>query len=424
MNPNPPPSHGGPGEPVGSDEAIPGADTPAGSEEVRRVLESAWAGLGADFEVIRALGRGKVAVVLLARDRALGVLVAIKVLRPGKAADETACRRFEREAKAAASLADHPHTVAVTRFGRLPDGTPFVVMQYVKGRNMQERLQAEGRLPAQETVQVLAGVAEALAMAHQKGIVHRDVRPENILWDEERAVARLTDFGIAAVVDPGSAELTRLTRTGQLLGDPRYLSPEQLRDGDVTELTDMYLFGILGYELLTGGGPYDARSPTDWITAHMSREPRHLGDSRPDVPPEVAELLRRCLAKEPRHRPSARDAARVLRGGDGLGGDPASGSSSDSLDVEGLIKRRVPQIVLLTLGVGITLLGVADALENLLPPQTMLLTVVFVVASVVASGVISWFHGEKGRQEAPAIEYVLLGLIALGWLVVSVMVVV
>lgn len=419
MDPNPPPPHGEPDQPA----PIPGADTPAGNEEVRRVLESARAGLGVDFDVLRPLGRGKVAVVLLARDRALGVLVAIKVLRPGKASDETARRRFEREARAAASLADHVHTVAVTRFGRLPDETPFVVMQYVKGRNMEERLQAEGKLAAAEAVEVLAGVADALAMAHQKGIVHRDVRPENILWDEERTVARLTDFGIAAVVDPGAAEVTRLTRTGQLLGDPRYLSPEQLRDGDVTELTDMYLFGVLGYELLTGGGPYDARSPTDWIMAHMSREPRELLQLRPDIPPDVAAMLQRCLAKEPRHRPSARDAVRVLRGGAGAAGEATEGES-DPLDMEALVKRRVPQIVLLALGGGITLLGIADALESLLPPQSMLLTVIFVVAGVLASSVVAWFHGEKGRQEAPAIEYVLLGLIALGWLVVSVMVVV
>lgn len=415
MHPVPPTPPGEPDETV----AVPGTDTPAGTEEVRRVTDAARAGLGADFEVIRPLGRGKVAVVLLARDRALGVPVAIKVLRPGPAADETARRRFEREARAAASLADHVHTVAVTRFGRLPDDTPFVVMPYIRGRNMQERLQAEGRLTASEAVEVLAGVADALAMAHQRGIVHRDVRPENILWDEERSVARLTDFGLAAVMDVGAGELTRLTRTGQLLGDPRYLSPEQLREGDVTELTDMYLLGVLGYELLTGKGPYEARSPTDWITAHMGREPINLQEVRPDVPGPVADVLRRCLAKEPRHRPSARDVARVLRGGDPAAGESLAPGSTDPLDVEALVKRRVPQIVLLTLGVGITLIGLADALENLLPDEAMLLTVVFVVAAVAASGVISWFHGEKGRQKAPAIEYVLLALIAVGWLVAS-----
>lgn len=417
MHTRPPTPHGETGDAT----PVPGAETPAGAEEVRRVLEAARAGLGDAFDVIRPLGRGKVAVVLLARDRMLGVLVAVKVLRPGKAADETARRRFEREARAAASLADHPNTVAVTRFGRLPDETPYAVMQYVKGRNMQERLQAEGQLAAADAAQVLGDVAEALAMAHSKGIVHRDVRPENILWDEERSTARLTDFGIAAVVDAGSADVTRLTRTGQLLGDPRYMSPEQLQDREVTDLTDMYLFGVLGYELLTGQGPYDARSPTELIMAHVSREPRPLEDLRPDLPPHMADVLRRCLAKEPQHRPSARDVLRVLKG-DVAEAAPVQGAGADALDVEALLKRRVPQIVLVTLGVGVTLIGLADALEDLLPDQAMLLTVVFVVAAVVASGVVSWFHGEKGRQKAPAIEWVLLSLIALGWLVVSLMV--
>jgi serine/threonine protein kinase len=391
----------------------PSADNPAGPDD-RQSLEDLQTALGEDFEVLRELGRGAMATVYLAKDRALGVQVAVKVLRPGKVLDETAKRRFEREARAAASLGDHPNTVAVTRFGRLPDQTPYLVMQYVKGRTMEERLKAEGRLSVAEATSVLGQVASALALAHVKGIVHRDVRPGNVLWDAERESARLTDFGIAAVLDQTGPNATRLTRTGELLGDPRYLSPEQLTDGDVTELTDMYQFGVLGYELLAGRGPYEARNAAEWIRAHLQQEPADLRRLRPNTPAPLADLLRRCLARESRHRPSARDVTRALQeqGADGA-------SLGDVSDLTQLLKRRVPQIVLLTVGAGVSLIGLADALEDLLPPKTKLLTVIFVVAAILASGVLSWFHGEKGRQRAPVIEYVLLGLITVAWLAVS-----
>lgn len=405
------------------------ADTPhpqvksgASDAEDGRTLEELGAALGSDFELMRPLGRGSMANVYLAKDQALGVLVAVKVLRPGKVTDETARKRFEREARAAASLADHPNAVAVTRFGRLPDQTPYLVMQYVKGRTMEERIKAEGHLSIPEATSVLLEVASALAAAHEKGIVHRDVRPGNVLWDEDKRRALLTDFGIAAVADPGGAETTRLTKTGQLLGDPHYLSPEQLLDGQATELTDIYLFGVLGYELLSGQGPYNARTATDWIKAHLQQEPRDLRELRPDVPGPLADLLRRCLNREPLHRPSARDVIRALQG------DPATGASAvmggagvKPGDLTELVKRRVPQIVLVAGGVGAGLIQLADAMEDLLPPKTKLLTVIFVVAAVLASAVIAWFHGERGRQRAPSIEYVLLSLIGLAWLVVTVL---
>lgn len=380
-------------------------------------MEAVRSALGEDFEVLRPLGRGTVATVYLARDRALGVQVAIKVLNAAKAADEVAGRRFEREARAAASLADHPNTVAVSRFGRLPEGIPYLVMPYVKGRTIEERLKAEGHLGVDEAVRILGEVASALALAHEKGIVHRDVRPGNVLWDEDKGRARLTDFGIAAVLDPTGAETTRLTRTGQILGDARYLSPEQLRDQEITELADMYLFGVLGYEILSGHSPYTVRTPTEWIMAHLNKEPRPLRELRADVPAHVADLLGRCLAKEPKHRPSAADVVRILA--DGEAGAAAPERHGESADLQALIRKRVPQIVLLTAGGGITLIGLADALGDLLPENAMLVTVVFVVAAIASSAVIAWFHGEKGRQRAPAIEYALLGFVGLVWLAVT-----
>ncbi len=383
----------------------------------RHALDAVRADLEADFEVLRVLGQGAMATVYLARDQVLGVLVAIKVLNAEHAGDETSRRRFEREARAAASLSQHPNVVAVQRFGRLPDQTPYLVMQFVKGRTMEERLKAEGRLEVAEARQVLREVASALAVAHANGFLHRDIRPGNVLWDEDNGRALLTDFGIAAVLSTGPDEGARLTRTGQVMGELRYISPEQLHDAELTELADIYLLGMLGYELLCGEGPYEARSNTDWITAHLRQEPRDLRALRPDVDPTTANLLKRCLAKDPMHRPRAVDVVKILEGGSAT--VPAADGVAPGNDLAELLKRRVPQVVLLAVGGAITLISLADALEDLLPADSKLLTVIFSVAAVLASAVLAWFHGERGRQQAPLVEYLLLALIAAGWLVVS-----
>ncbi len=405
----PPNGPGTPGEPP--DEA---------DAHALRALEH---GLGDDFAVIRKLGRGSMATVWLAREKALGRLVAIKVLLPGRAGDETARRRFEREAKASAALV-HPNIVQVYRYGRLADDTPYLVMRFVKGRTMEERLEAEGRLPADLARHVLHQVTSALAAAHAQGIVHRDVRPANVLWDEESESANLADFGIAALLATGGSEATRLTRTGQMVGDPRHLSPEQLLDRDLTELADMYAVGVLGYELLTGDGPYEAKTNTQWITAHLSAEPKDLLELRPDVDPTVADLLRRCLAREPNHRPAASDAARILSGADvGAGGGRAvtaaragtSSPSGESADLQALIRRRVPQIVLITAVAG---WGLLQFVEVVFDNDSLVfrLTLPFVGCGILASTVVAWFHGEEGKQEASVLEWILLGAIALVWL--------
>ena len=370
------------------------------------------AALGADFELKQKLGRGSMATVYLAREKALGRLVAVKVLLPGRASDETARKRFEREAKAAATLS-HPNVVQVYRFGRLPDGTPYLVMRFVKGRTLEERLAAEGRLPADLARTVLLGVASALAAAHTQGIVHRDVRPANILWDEAAHQALLADFGIAALLATSGEEVTKLTKTGQMIGDPRYMSPEQLLDQDLTELADMYAFGILGYELYTGEGPYQAKTNTQWITAHLSAEPRDLKQMRPDADASTADLLKRCLNREPKHRPSAAKAASTLRG------DAAAGPGVEGpVDIQELIKRRVPQIVLVAAVSGYALLQFIELIfdNDSLPFR---LALPFVGSAIVASTVVAWFHGERGKQQTNVLEWILLSVIGVIWLSIS-----
>jgi len=389
----------------------------SGGDAEDRSLEELRSSLGQDFEVLRQLGRGAVATVYLARDRALGVLVAIKVLRPGQATDDTTRRRFDREARAAASLAEHPNVVAVRRFGRLPDETPYLVMQYVKGRTMEERLKAEGRLSVAEARQVIREVASALDVAHGKGIVHRDPQPGNVLWDEEKRSALLTDFGIAAVLATSGEDVTRLTKTGQLLGNPRYLSPEQLLDQDLTELADIYLLGVLGYELLTGESPYDARSNTEMITAHLTKEPRDLRSLRQDVDPELADLLKRCLAREANHRPSASDVVRILDGESAA--QPGAPQEAVGLD---LLKKKMHWAVAAAATVGFVLFQVTGDLadRDIISESAYRRSLVFIVGGFLASLVGAWFHGEAGKQRAPVIEWVLYGVIAVACAIIAV----
>ncbi len=373
--------------------------------------------LGDDFEIMRRLGRGSMATVYLAKERSLGRLVAVKVLFPD---DEEARKRFEREAKSAASLV-HPNIVQVFRFGLLPDDTPYLVMRFVKGRTMEERLKGEGRLPVDQARRVLADVTSALAAAHARGIVHRDVRPANILWDPETESAHLTDFGIAALLETSGTEATRITKTGQMVGNPRYLSPEQLLDQDLSELSDMYSLGILGYELLTGEGPYDAKTNTQWITAHLSQDPKDLTRMRPDIPADVAGLLRRCLNREPKHRPSAADAARILAGDVAAAGRVGPGIE-DPVTIDEVLKRNVPRIVGMAGAAGLGLIGFTATLvemDVLARDPYFLLTLPLAGCGVMAATVIGWFHGEKGPQRSSVIELLLLSLIGIAWLISS-----
>lgn len=388
-----------------------------------RSTEELQKALGDDFQVMRRLGRGSMATVYLAKERSLGRLVAVKVLLPGRAGDEEARRRFEREARSSASLV-HPNVVQVFRFGRLPDETPYLVMRFVKGRTMEERLKAEGRLPVDQARRVLADVTSALAAAHARGIVHRDVRPANILWDPDAQTAHLTDFGIAALLEASGEDATKITKAGQMVGDPLYLSPEQLLDQDLSELSDMYAVGILGYELFTGDGPYEAKTTTQWITAHLSQDPKDLTRMRPDIPADVAGLLKRCLNREPKYRPSAADAARILTADPksvGGHGRRRTGSIDDPVTLDELFTRNVPRVVGMAGAAGLGLIGLTGTLADLevLPKVAFLLTLPLAACGVMAATVIGWFHGEKGLQTSSMLEWLLLSLIGIAWLMTS-----
>jgi serine/threonine-protein kinase len=239
------------------------------------------------------LGQGGDATVYRAQDLHLGRDVAIKLLRPELQADPTFVARFEREAHSVALL-DHPHIIPVYEYGEAL-GTHYLVMQYVSGGDLRARLR-EGPLVVDHTVQVARDVAEALGAAHAHGIVHRDVKPANILLTEDGR-AKVTDFGIAKMLD-----VPALTATAALLGTPHYLAPEQASGAGVTPATDVYALGVVLFEMLIGRHLFEGESFVQVAMQHLHTPPPDLAALNPAVPDWLAALVNRALAKDPAER--------------------------------------------------------------------------------------------------------------------------
>ncbi|MBF7082337.1 Stk1 family PASTA domain-containing Ser/Thr kinase [Desulfallas sp. Bu1-1] len=261
--------------------------------------------LGNRYEILEKLGGGGMAIVYKGKDTYLNRLVTIKVLRPEFTSDEDFIRRFRREAQAVASLS-HPNIVNIHDVGQ-EDGVHYLVMEYVPGDNLKVIIKKRGPLSPEEAVRFTVQVCEALEHAHQNNIVHRDVKPHNILVTEEGR-AKLTDFGIAL-----EATAATITRTDTIMGSVHYLSPEQVRGETATARSDIYAVGILLYEMLTGRHPYSGDTPIAVALKHVQETPRPVNEVNPEVPEELAAVVMRAIEKDPRHRyQSAGELARHL----------------------------------------------------------------------------------------------------------------
>src|ERR1700674_1905367 len=285
------------------------------------------------YEILSPLGAGGMGEVYRARDSRLGREVAVKVLPASFSADPDRLRRFEQEARAA-GLLNHPNITAVYDIGSA-DGAPYVVSELLEGETLRSRL-AAGALPPRKAIDYAIQIARGLAAAHEKGIVHRDLKPENLFITKDGRV-KILDFGLAKLThsDDGWGEKTNRptvtagTDPGVVLGTMGYMSPEQVRGRDADRRSDLFSFGAILYEMLSGQRAFRGDTAADTITAILTKEPPDLSQTNKDIPPGLDRIVRHCLEKNPEERfESARDAAFDLEALSGLSAPQAGAQAA------------------------------------------------------------------------------------------------
>ncbi len=259
------------------------------------------------YRVERELGGGGMSRVFLAEETSLGRRVAIKVLEAQGARVDA--ERFRREIQLSARLT-HPHIVPLLAAGEV-EGLPYYVMPFVEGHSLRSRV-SEGALPVGEALRLLRNVAAALAYAHARGIIHRDIKPDNIVVTG--GVAVVLDFGVSKALAASSpAPVDGLTGAGLAIGTPRYMAPEQVvADPDLDARADLYAWGVLAYELLTGATPFGGNDPVKILRAHLTEAPTSIAALRTGLPPVIAALVMRCLEKERARRPGSAEEVLTL----------------------------------------------------------------------------------------------------------------
>jgi serine/threonine-protein kinase len=332
------------------------------------------------YALLETLGEGGMARVYLAHDNVLDRDVALKALREQYADDEEFVERFRREAKSAAAL-NHPSIVQVYDQGRAEDDTYYMAMEYVPGGTLKDRIKTEGPLNPGEAVGIASRVAEALDVAHGRGIVHRDIKPQNVLLTAS-GEPKVADFGIAR-----AASSKTITETNLVMGTSAYMSPEQVRGERAGPASDLYSLGVVLYEMLTGEQPYRADDPIATAMKHLDEPPRHPRDANPAVPQELDALVVKLLAKRPGDRYASaailaedlrrvRDGLPPLAAGQGVGttaqlaGDPERTHTAQTVvapartpGARGRRRKLLPLIAALLVGVAL-LGGIAWALSQ------------------------------------------------------------
>jgi len=287
------------------------------------------------YKIEKLLGMGAVGAVYLAEHTHMRKLMAIKVLHPEMSRLPEVVARFEREAMAAAHV-DHPHVVSATDFGKLPDGSFFLALEFVEGKSLREAIDESGPLPAWRALRIAVQITQALSRAHALGIVHRDLKPENVMLVEREGdpdFVKVLDFGIAKVPigelkegiprDPAGSVLTK---AGMIYGTPEYMSPEQALGQDVDSRADLYALGIMLFEMLTGKRPFNADSAVRLLGMHVTSPVPTLQSVAPEiaVSPELENVVRKLLAKDASDRPADAKATIELLAGCMAPADAAS----------------------------------------------------------------------------------------------------
>jgi len=260
--------------------------------------------LGERYRLVRHLARGGMAEVYVAEDKLLNRTVAVKVLFPELAHDEAFVERFRREARAAASL-NHHNIVSVYDFGE-DEGSWFIVMEYVEGPNLREIIRSDGQMDPAQAAELGAEVAAALAAAHAQGIIHRDVKPANVLIADDTGTVKVADFGIARAAGARQG----LTMPGTVLGTATYLSPEQAQGAEVDFRTDVYSLGMVLYEMLAGKPPFTGDSPVAVAYQQLNQTAPPPSTHNPDVPPALDAIVMKAMSKNPDERQASADEIR------------------------------------------------------------------------------------------------------------------
>lgn len=259
------------------------------------------------YKIESVIGRGAMGTVYKASQEIIGRQVAIKVLHTHLVDDNDALKRFHQQAKAASRL-NHPNIITLYDYGVIAGGQPYIVMDLLKGVSLAAMLEQREYLPADETSAIVKQVCDALSDAHKHGVVHRDVKPDNIVLEEtarQNQSVKVVDFGIAKIMQSDDETQVRITRTGMVCGSPAYMSPEQFKGGDVDARSDIYALSVLIFEMLTGRLPFQARDLVTLMSLHVSEMPPKLSKVRPDLtfPAELEKAIEHALAKNQADRP-------------------------------------------------------------------------------------------------------------------------
>ncbi|HZH34368.1 MAG TPA: protein kinase, partial [Pyrinomonadaceae bacterium] len=262
------------------------------------------------YRILRKLGAGGMGEVFLAEDAALERKVALKILPAEVADDSDRVRRFVQEAKAA-SVLNHPNILTIYEIGQA-ENSRFIATEFIEGKTLRERLNKDA-FGVRETLDIAVHIASALQAAHRAGIVHRDIKPENIMLREADGSVKVLDFGLAKLSEPeaattGSEDETRAqlkTQAGMILGTAAYMSPEQARGKKIDERTDIFSFGVVLYEMLTGFNPFKGESVADVLAAVLHREPEQISVLKPEIPDELSQIVAKALCKDCEERYSS-----------------------------------------------------------------------------------------------------------------------
>ncbi len=313
--------------------------------EVDTLAQRLQAAIGDNYKVEKTLGAGGFAVVYLVRDLNLKRRLAVKVLSPDLITSKTVLERFRREAETVAQLS-HPHIVPLHFIGQ-KDELLYLAMECIDGGSLVDRIEREGKLAPEEVIRIVSEVASALAYAHKRGVIHRDIKPHNVLLEAETGRSLVTDFGIAR-----TAEGSSLTASGMMVGTPAYLSPEQVTGAPSDHRADIYALGVMAYEMLTGQPPFTGPTPTAILMKRLSEAPAALAKVRPDAPQVLRDTIDGMLAQDPEER--FQSAAEIVRA---LGGaTPASGGHPTAEFVLKSRKKKTQRNVIIA-GGGIVVLG-------------------------------------------------------------------